>query len=105
MLLLIIVFGAMDPLVGVVIAAVVAPVGAYLAAARKMSGKIQTSEATQLWEESRAIREWSAERLKTCDDEIQALRSTVRDLLARVDALEKRNVELERENAQLKGQP
>jgi hypothetical protein len=61
MLLLIIfwvVLATIDPVLGVLIVGIVGPVGAYLVAAHKMSGKIATTEAAQLWEESKAIRDW-----------------------------------------------
>lgn len=68
-----IVLATIDPLVGVLIVGLIGPVGAYLVAARKMSGKIATTEATQLWEESAAIRVWSAARIDKCDQEILRL--------------------------------
>lgn len=40
-----------------VLAASVAAVGAYVAAARRLSGRIETTEAASLWEESASIRE------------------------------------------------
>lgn len=73
MLLLIIfwvVLATIDPVLGVLIVGIVGPVGAYLVAAHKMSGKIATTEAAQLWEESKAIRDWSAARIDKCDQEI-----------------------------------
>lgn len=78
----------MDPTIGVIIAAVIGPVGAYFLAARKMSGKIATSEATQLWEESRSIREWSAQRIQECDRECASLRVALSDALTRIRNLE-----------------
>lgn len=71
------------------IAALAGPVVAYLVAARRFSGKIQTTEATDLWEESRSIREWSRERMN--------------ELEAKNTALEKRIKHLEDENADLRG--
>jgi hypothetical protein len=94
MLLLLVVFfffATADPSLVAIIVALIAPIGAYLLAARKMSGKINTSEATDLWAESKAIRDWSAERLKACDEEIAALRTALSSALSRIDALEKEN--------------
>lgn len=84
---IIILLGAIDPSIAAIAVAVVAPVGAYLLAARKMSGKIQTSEAVDLWAESKAIREWSQQ-------EILDLRRALKDCLDRVTALENENKEL-----------
>ena len=67
---------------------------AFLAAARRLSGRVATSEASQLWEESRSIR----------DDyrrQIERLTKTLLLCEARVDLLERRNEELTRENAKL----
>jgi flagellar motility protein MotE (MotC chaperone) len=83
-----------DPIIGVIFAAIVGPVGAYILAARKMSGKIATTEAAQLWEESRAIREWSTQRMAACDKECSNLRSELTEALTRISALEKQNEEL-----------
>lgn len=71
------------------VAALAGPIVAYLVAARRFSGKIQTTEATDLWQESRAIREWSRERMN--------------ELEAKNELLEKRIEHLEAENADLHG--
>jgi hypothetical protein len=86
---------AVDPVVGIVIGAFIAPVGAYLLAVRKMSGKIATTEAAQLWEESRAIREWSAARIDKCDEEIIRLKAELEVAKARIAELEKERRRLE----------
>ena len=82
-----ILLGVVDPIFAAVMVAIIAPVGAYLMAARKMSGKIQTSEAVDLWAESKAIREWSQQ-------EIQDLRAALKDCLARISVLEEENKQL-----------
>lgn len=88
-------FAAIDPAVTVsVVAAALGPIGAYLVAARRLSGKIANSDAEQLWEESRAIREWSQSRLQTQEDEIVELRKTVGDLSRRIGDLESEKLEL-----------
>jgi len=94
---------AIDPVIGVIIAASVGAVGAYLAAAHKMSGKIATTEAAQLWEESRSIRDWSAARIDKCDEEIlrlteelNATREELSKTRHRVSDLEKEKRRLER---------
>jgi chromosome segregation ATPase len=70
-----------------VVAAVAAPLGAYLVAARRFSGKIETSDAKQLWHESRSIREWSVKR-------IAELNGVIRTLEGRVASLEAHNGDL-----------
>lgn len=82
------IFSVIDPFIGVVIAAILGPIGAYVVAARKMSGKIATTEAAQLWEESRAIREWSAKRMEACDAECSNLRNALTEALGRIKTLE-----------------
>jgi uncharacterized coiled-coil DUF342 family protein len=84
----------MDPVVGVILAAVVGPMGAYIVAARKMSGQIKDSEATELWAESRSIREWSTSRVKELDDHVN-------ELELRLTELEIKNGELASENRRL----
>jgi predicted RNase H-like nuclease (RuvC/YqgF family) len=76
------------------IAMLVAAIGTYIAMARKLSGKIATSEAEQLWKESAAIREDYRSRIQHSDAKIVALES-------RVCALEKANVDLLQRNSVL----
>jgi len=85
-----------DPIVGIIVAALIAPISAYLVAAHKMSGKIATTEAAQLWEESRAIREWSAARIDKCDEEIFRLTEQLKIARARITEVEKENRRLEK---------
>lgn len=80
MLPLFIIMAAVDPTIGAIVIALVAPVGAYILAARQMSGKIATSEAKQLWEESRAIREWSTTEIKSLRDSLSASLSRISEL-------------------------
>ena len=70
------------------VAAVVGPLVAYLGASRKLSGKIGTSEAADLWAESSRIR----------DD----YRSRITELAARIAALEATNDALVSENRDLR---
>lgn len=83
--------GEPSPTALVALIAAIGPVGAYLLAARKMSGKIGTSDAEQLWAESKAIRDWSKERLEMQDKEITDLREALSALSSRCSALEKEN--------------
>lgn len=78
-----------------IVAALGAPLATYLVAARRLSGKIGNSEATQLWEESRNIRKEYAAR-------ITELNRLVRECQRRVERLETNNYELERENEELR---
>lgn len=75
-------------------AALVGPLLTYLVAARKLSGQIKNSEATELWAESRSIREWSS-------TQIIELRRYVTELEGRVDELETTNSRLSIENKYL----
>jgi predicted RNase H-like nuclease (RuvC/YqgF family) len=77
-----------------VITAAITPVVAYLIAARQFSGKIETSNAADLWNESRNIRDWAMQR-------IQSLEGAVNTLEVRVKELEEHNGSLARENRQL----
>ncbi len=66
----------------------------YLVAAKKMSGAVKTSDAEQLWTESRSIREWSADRISELTKVIGALE-------VRVKNVEDRNTTLVDENEAL----
>lgn len=74
-----------------IIAALLGPLLTYLVAARKLSGRIKDSDATELWAESKSIREWSTERAKELHKEIEHLE-------LRLDELEKANYKLMEEN-------
>jgi hypothetical protein len=60
-----------------------------------MSGKIGTTEASELWAESRAIREWSSARIDKCDEEILRLRTLLDTANARITELEREKRRLE----------
>lgn len=85
------IISVIDPVLGIVSAGGIAALGAYLAAARKMSGAVKSSDAEQLWTESRSIREWSADR-------IAQLTGIIGSLETRVKAVEERNESLQDEN-------
>lgn len=80
----------MDPTIIAIIAAIAAPLGAYLVAARRFSGKIQTTEAGKLWEEADRMRAWSA-------TQIERLESRIKALEVGNEALAQENVKLGRE--------
>lgn len=62
-----------DPALIAIVVALIGPLLTYLVAARKLSGRIKDSDATELWAESRSIREWSTARVKELDDHIDKL--------------------------------
>ena len=83
-----------DPIIIALGTAVVAAIGAYLVAARQFSGKIETSDAKELWQESRSIRDWSTQRIGTLNENVERLEE-------RVGALEGSNELLAVENEKL----
>jgi len=84
----------MVDILAVLVAASIAALGAYLAASRRLSGKINTSEASQLWQESASIREDYRERLSMSERRTLGLEE-------RVAQLERDNNLLTRENGTL----
>jgi hypothetical protein len=78
-----------------IVVAIIAPLGAYLLAARKMSGRVATSDANALWKEAGAIRDDYRGQLKTADDRIQ-------NLEVRIGALEDMNNTLAADNRSLR---
>jgi hypothetical protein len=85
------VIASIDPGLIALVVALIAPLGAYLVTVRRLSGRIKNSEATELWAESRSIRDWSAARIKELDDEISNMEKRLR-------SLEEKNSELVLEN-------
>lgn len=51
------------------------PLVTYLVAARKMSGKIKTTEATALWAEADRIRQDYREQIADCREQVTAART------------------------------
>jgi chromosome segregation ATPase len=72
------------------VAALAAPFVTYVVTARRFSGKIATSDATDLWAESKAIREWSQERMAQMSQDLDRERQRVTQLEARIKGLEER---------------
>lgn len=87
------VFAAVDPLFASLGAAALAALGAYFIALRRASGTIQTSEASDLWEESKAIRQELRDRITELNLEIGRLQG-------RLEAVEGRNTELDNKIAE-----
>lgn len=81
------VIAAVDPALAAFGGAAIAAVGAYAAAARRLSGRIETSAASDLWAEVKSQREWSAMR-------ITELTAEVAHLEQRIDQIEARNTNL-----------
>lgn len=82
---------------GAVVAALVGALTSYIVAARRFSGKIETTEAKELWAESRAIRKWSQERIETLNTTVARLEARNAELETRVEHLEDENTALHRE--------
>jgi uncharacterized protein HemX len=85
-----------DPVLIALIVALVAAAGSYLVAARQFSGRIETSDARDLWAESRAIRDWSTKRM-------EELNQLVSRLETRIVTLESENRDLNQHIAELEG--
>lgn len=77
-----------------ILALIVGPLGAYIGISRRLSGKIGTSEAADLWAESKSLREDAAQKLAISDNRVSALEVRVREL-------ERDNTTLSRENFDL----
>lgn len=90
-------FGALDPAMGGIIIAAISALVTYLVAARNLSGKIKNSDASQLWAESRSIREWSALRMKELNEHVDALEKRLADLEAKNEELAAENRRLVRQ--------
>jgi chromosome segregation ATPase len=92
-----------------ILGVVLGPLAAYIVAARRFSGKVTTSEASQLWDESKSMREDYRERLRLAGEDIARLAERIsrleeaNDVLrGEVRHLETSNEELRIENAALK---
>ena len=84
------------------IGVVVGPLITYLIAAKRLSGRVSTSAAAELWEESRSIRqdltkrnEYLRKLVDGCDERIEKLEN-------RIDTLEAEKYQLNLENGALK---
>ena len=77
-----------------IIVAVVGPLGAYLVAARRMSGQVKTSDASDLWREAGEMRSEYRTQLGEAnakiiglEAQITALRNTVIELQGTIEKL------------------
>lgn len=87
-----------------IIVALLSPVVTYLIAARKLSGRIKNSDATELWAESRSIREWSTERNKELSDLVEQLEQRLGEVERVNSSLAEENRRLLREVVELRGE-
>jgi chromosome segregation ATPase len=85
-----------------IVGAVIAPLLTYLVAARKLSGKIATTEASDLWEESRSIREDLTKRNEYLRDLLDRYEQRLDAAEAKLGELEERNHVLYLENVDLR---
>lgn len=86
-------WSVLGPLIG----AFLGPIFAYLVAARRFSGKISTSDASSLWEESGKLR-------AEYKEEMNELRAITFRLRERVEDLEDKNDTLALENGELRAE-
>lgn len=86
-----------DPIIIGLVASLIAAAGTYFIAARQFSGKIETSDAAQLWAESRSIRDWSTKRLEELNQLVARLEVQLGTVRTENRALHQRVAELEGE--------
>jgi uncharacterized coiled-coil DUF342 family protein len=85
----------MNPVViAAIVGALLAPIGAYLLAAKKMSGRISTTDADQLWEEAGEIRKDYRDQISSLRREIDELRKFVSSQQDVIASLRTTNAEL-----------
>lgn len=82
--------------------ALAAPLFVFLGIAYKLSGRIRTSEASQLWEEAGRMREEYLERARSCEIQLKQIRNELQVVTARCEILTKTNRELRDENKRLR---
>jgi hypothetical protein len=71
-------------------AAILGPLVAYIVAARRFSGKIETTEAAELWAESRSIRDWSQARIRELEQRVETLEAEGGELRRALDVANRR---------------
>lgn len=76
--------------------------GAYLLAARRFSGKVETTEASRLWDAAESLRKELTARNEYLRKTIEKLEAKIAGLEGRIMVLEDHNEELHRENEDLK---
>ncbi len=87
----------LSPLIGTIVAGLFT----YLIAIRKTSGRINTTEATKLWEEAADIREVYRHEIAELRSEVSVLKKQNRELNAEVASLQNQLDECARRSARL----
>jgi len=64
--------------------AIVGPILTYLVAARKVAGRVTSSEAKDLWAEGKAIRDMLNDRIEVLENRIEELGQRVEKLSAEI---------------------
>lgn len=82
------------PVLAAVALAIVGPLLTYLGVVRKLSGKIATSDASQLWKESAAMRDDYRKQLVALNEVIGSLRERLAVLEASNERLTESNERL-----------
>jgi chromosome segregation ATPase len=85
----------------VLAAALLAPLLTYLGVVRRLSGKVRTSVAAPLWDESRSIREDLTKRNEFLTQRVDDCGERINRLEKAADRLDKVNDELRAENTAL----
>jgi hypothetical protein len=70
------VFVAVLTLAGVAVTAF----GGYIIAKHQRSGKVDTTDAADLWQEGKDLRDFLKERIRACEAEVKDLKFEVREL-------------------------
>lgn len=92
--------GVSPELIVALAAVIVGPLVAFIATSRKLSGKIETSEAGSLWTESKNIREDYRQRLAESDQRIARLEQRVAEAESRNNQLTQQNMRLTIRNSE-----
>lgn len=93
----------MNTAVGVaLVVAVLGPLLTYLAAARRLSGRIATTDAAVLWEESRSMRQDYIGQIADLRAQVAEARAQLRECEKRVEFLHEANQDLDEEVIRLK---
>lgn len=85
-------------------AAVIGPLATFYMATRQLSGRINTSEAASLWQESASIREDYRQRIAEAEKRQAHLEERVAKLETANNTLQAENLELARKNFELDAQ-
>lgn len=70
---------------------------------RKNSGTIETSEATQLWEESNRLRKEYRDRAERLEEQLKEVNSKLDEMTEKLDKLQNSNTKMSKKIQELKG--